>query len=147
MKIFQVVAGFLFVSGVGMNPAHGYPLNGTARSEHWGFAKERIVLAQAKTNPAEKESDKYIKEAQQMINEYKGKIKELEAKAKTLNEKAKAEVREGMDELQKKMDVAEQKLKSIRSAGGEAWQKLKAEADSSLESVKEAYKKIADRFQ
>jgi hypothetical protein len=45
------------------------------------------------------------------------------------------------------VDVAEQKIKAIRTASGDAWEKLKAEVDSSLESVKETYKRIAARFE
>jgi len=73
-------------------------------------------------------------------------MRELQAKVINLNEKAKAEAKNGMDELQKKLDAAEQKVKAIRSASGEAWEKLKAEVDSSLESVKETYRKTVDRF-
>ncbi len=147
MKIFCFLLAILFTFGVGMTSARSFPINGLPSSGHRGFDKEGIVLAQAKATPVEKETGKYQKKAQETINEYKGKLKELEAKAKNLNEKAKAEAKEGMQELQKKMDVAEQKLKSLRSASGEAWEKLKAEVDSSLESVKETYKKIAARFQ
>ena len=51
-----------------------------------------------------------------------------------------------MGELRQKMDTAEQKLKSMKSATGEAWEKVKAEVDSAMESVKESYAKIAARF-
>ncbi len=147
MRIFWFLSAVLFTFGVGMNSAHSYPWNGISGSTYRGLEKGSIVLAQAKVTPTEKETERYQKKAQETINEYKGKLKELEAKAKKLNEKAKAETKEGMQELQKKMDAAEQKVKSIRSAGGEAWEKLKAEVDSSLESLNETYKKIAARFE
>ena len=145
MKILGFLLAGLFTFGVGMTSAHSYPLKGTSSSGYRGLEQESIVLAQAKATPADK-TEKYEKKAKETINEYKGKMKELEAKAKNLNEKAKAEAREGMQELQAKIDVAEQKIKAIPSAGGEAWEKVKAEVDSSLESVKETYKKIAARF-
>ncbi len=145
MKILWFLLAGLFTFGVGMSSAHSYPLNATSSSAYSGLEKEQIVLAQAKATPAEK-TEKYEKKAKATIHEYKGKLKELEAKAKNLDEKAKAEAREGMQELKGKIDVAEQKLKSIRSASGEAWEKVKAEVDSSLESVKETYKKVAARF-
>jgi hypothetical protein len=45
------------------------------------------------------------------------------------------------------MKEAERKLKSMKSASGEAWDKLKAEVDSAMGSVKEGCEKIAARFQ
>ena len=63
------------------------------------------------------------------------------------NYSVKAEVKEGMEDLQKKMDAAEQKLKSICTASGEAWEKLKTEVDAAMDSVKDAYQKIAARFE
>ena len=145
MKILGFLLAGLFTFGVGMSSAHSYPLKGTSSSAYRGLEQESMVVAQAKATPAEK-TEKYEKKAKETINEYKGKLKELEVKAKNLNEKAKAEAKEGMQELQAKIDVAEQKIKSIRSASGEAWEKVKAEVDSSLESVKETYKKVAARF-
>jgi hypothetical protein len=148
MKNLGILMAAAFLFGAGANLAHGYPLNGLSNSESRGLEGGRFILmAQAKTTPAQSETETYQKKAREMINEYKGKLKELEGKAKDLNEKAKAEARVGMEELQKKMDAAEEKVKSIRSASGEAWAKLKAEVDSSLESVKEAYKKAAARFE
>lgn len=147
MKILRSFFVVLLVVGVGTTVVYNYPSQAAANADPWGPEKEGIVLAQARTSPSEKESEGYQKKAQEVVNEYRGKLKELEAKAKNLGEKAKAEAREGMDELQKKIDAAEQKLKAIRSATGEAWEKLKADLDSSLESVKETYKKVVARFQ
>jgi ElaB/YqjD/DUF883 family membrane-anchored ribosome-binding protein len=144
MKILGFLIAVLFAFGVSMTSVHANSLNGSSSSAYQEL--DRNVLIEAKATPGEKETDTYQKKAQETINEYKAKMKELEVKAKNLNEKAKVEAREGMQELQKKMDVVEQKLKSIRSASGEAWEKLKAEVDSSLESVKETYKKIVARL-
>lgn len=150
-KILGFLTAVLFTLGLGMTSAHTFPLKGLSGKElpgpaYRGLDQERAVLILAKATPAEK-TEKYEKKAQETLNEYKGKLKELEVKAKNLNERAKAEVKEGMDELQKKMDVAEQKLKSIHSASEEAWEKLRAEVDSSLESIKETYRKTAARLQ
>ena len=147
MKILGFLLAVLFTFGVGMTSAHGYPVNGLSSSAYRGLDKDIIVLAQAKATPPEGEIAKFEKKAKETINEYKGKLKELEAKAKNQSEKAKAEAKEGMDELRKKVDVAQQKIKAIRAASGDAWEKLKAEVDSSLESVKETYKRIAARFE
>src|SRR5512147_2212103 len=125
MKILGILIAVAFFFGAGMNPAHGYPLKGSSNSGDRGLDSGSLVLmAQAKTTPAQNETETYKEKAREMLKEYKGKLKELEGKAKNLNEKAKAEAREGMEELQKKMDVAEQKIKSIRTASGEAWAKL-----------------------
>ena len=92
------------------------------------------------------EYEKYQKKTQGELNEYKKKMKQLEANAKKVEGKAKVEVKEEMGELKKKMEVAEAKLKSMRSASGEAWEKMKSEVDSAMASVKESYEKVAAHF-
>jgi hypothetical protein len=146
MKIFWFFLGGFFAFAIGTISAHSYPGEGVIGSTERGLEKGNIVLAQAKSTPADKESGRYQKKAEETINEFKGKLRELQAKAKNLNEKAKEEAKNGMDELQKKLDAAELKVKAIRSASGEAWEKLKAEVDSSLESVRETYRKTVARF-
>ncbi len=149
-KIFGFLTAVLFTFGLGMTSAHALPLKGLSGKEspgpaYRGYNQEGTVLILAKTTSEEK-IEKYEKKAQETINEYKEKLRDLELKAKNMSEKAKAEAKESMQELKKKIDVAEQKIKSIRSASGEAWEKLKAEVDASLESVKDAYKEVVARF-
>ncbi len=104
-----------------------------------------LQVADAKAT-VEKESDKFQDKVQKKLDEYSTKLNRMEAKAKDLGEKAKQEAREEMQEMRRKMDVAEQKLKSMKSATGESWKKMKSEVNSAMESVEETYKKVADHF-
>ncbi len=71
------------------------------------------------------------------LTEYKKKMRQMEAKA---------EAKRGMDEVNKDIKVAEQKLKTMKSAGAEAWEKVKSDVDSSMASVKEGYEKVVAQF-
>ena len=45
--------------------------------------------------------------------------------------------------MHKDINVAEQKLKAMKSASADAWEKVKSEVDSAMASVKEGYEKVA----
>lgn len=146
MKKLGVLLAAAFLLSLGLSVLYGYGKDTKGNVPSSEGKKEFKEVAQAKGASVKKEAEKYEKKAQNELNEYKKKLKQLEAKAKDLKDQAKGEAKQGMGEVKKKIDVAERKLKSMKSASGEAWEKTKSEVDSALTSVKEGYKKIASSF-
>ncbi len=139
MKKFALVLAIAFFLSMGLSAAY-------ADQKDSNMNAPSKQVASAKDTSMKQEHEAYQKKAQGELNGYKQKTKQLEAKTKNLEEKAKMEVKEDAAKLHEKMDVAEAKLKSMKSASGEAWEKTKAEFDSAMEGVKESYEKVAAHF-
>ena len=146
MKKFGLVLAVAFFFSIGLSAAYADQKDSKANPPSQEVKKEAKEGASAKDTSMTKEKENYQKKMQRELTGYKKKMKQLEAKAKNMEEKAKMEVKEETAELQKKMDVAEQKVKSMKSASGEAWEKVKSEVDSAMESVRESYEKVAAHF-
>ncbi len=146
MKKLRCLLAAVFFMGLGWSVAYGYQKDSKTETISQEVKKDVIVVAQTKDTSMKQEYEKYQKKTQGKLNEYKKKMKQLKAKTKDLKDKAKEEAKEEMGELKEKMDVAEQKLKSMKGASGEAWEKMKLGVDSAMESVKESYEKVAAHF-
>ena len=146
MKSFGLLWAAAFFLSIGLSSAHANQEDSKINAPSQEVKKEVKEVASAKDTSMSKEKETYQKKMRKELNGYKKKMKQLEAKAKNLEEKAKMEVKEETGELHKKMEVVEEKLKSMKSASGEAWEKSKSEADAAMESVKAGYEKIAAHF-
>ena len=146
MKKMMILVAGMFLLSIGLSLAYGYQEDSKMNAPSPGLKNESLQMAQAKDTSMKAEYEKYQKKTQEELNEYKKKMKQLEAKAKNLKDKAKAEAKRGMDDLEKNINVAEQKLKVMKSAGADAWEKVKFEVDSAMASVKEGYEKVAAQF-
>lgn len=146
MKKLGFTLAVVFFLSLGWSAVYGSQKGSETNAISREVNKEVRVAADAKDTSMKTEYEKYRKKIQVEINEYKAKMKQLEAKAKNLEDKAREDAKEGMRELQGKVNAAEQKLKSMKSASGEAWEKMKSEVDSAMTSLKETYEKVAAHF-
>ena len=146
MKKFGFLLATAFLVSLGWTAVYGHMKEAETNIPSRVVQKEVNGVAQAKDTSMKSEYEKYQKKTEKKINEYKKRMKQLEAKSKNLKNQAIAEAKEGMADLKKKMNVAEEKLKSMKATTGEASEKMKAEVDSAMESVKESYEKVAAHF-
>ncbi len=146
MRKLALLSAVAFFLGLGVSVAYGYSKDqGTNVAPQKG--KEEVKkLADTKGTSIKEETEKYQKQVQKELNEYKKKMKQLQAKGHNMSDKAKTEVKKEIGELKKKMDVVEQRLKSMKSASAEAWEKIKSEIDTAMESIRNGYQEMADRF-
>ncbi len=146
MKTFGLVLAVAFLLSIGLSGAYADQRDSKMNAPSQEVKKEGAGMASAKDTSMKQEYEKYQKKAQKELNEYKKKMKELETKSKNLEEKAKAEANEGIKEFHREWKAAEHKLKSMKSATADAWEKMKADMDSALASVKEDYDRVAAKF-
>jgi uncharacterized coiled-coil DUF342 family protein len=136
----------VFFLSAGLSWDHVYQKDLTAHAAAFPeIQKGGVLIADLKVAAA-KENSEFEQKVQTKIDEYKEKMSELEAKAKDLEGKAKDEAKEEMDEMRAKLDEVNEKLKSMKSATGQAWEKMKSEVNSAMESAENTYKKLAARF-
>jgi len=93
-----------------------------------------------------KSREEYIDQLAAQLKEWSAKIDELESKART----AKADVKTGYEnqikQLKDKRDAAMQKLQELKGSSSEAWDILKAGAETSWADLKKAVTDAAEKF-
>lgn len=90
--------------------------------------------------------DAYVKKLQAKLDEWNAEIDKLEAKARSAQADTQRVMNERLADLRSKRDDIAAKLKELRTAGGEAWQDLKAGADLAWQSLREALESAKARF-
>lgn len=80
------------------------------------------------------------------LNEWSAEIALLKAKADKAKAEVKIEYYKTLETLQGKQDVARTKLKELRSAGDDAWEDVKAGAETVWTEIKAVFQNAASRF-
>jgi len=135
MKRLVLLLGVAFSLVAGPSVAYGYQRDQLTDGTPQRVKEEVKRLADTKGASLGKEIEKYQRKIQKELNEYKKRLKHLQAKGENMSDQVKREVKKEISELEKKMDMVEQKLKSMKS-----------EIDTAMNSVRDGYQKIADRF-
>jgi len=93
-----------------------------------------------------KSREEYIDQLAAQLKDWSTKIDELESKART----AKADVKTGYEnqikQLKDKQDAAMQKLQGLKGASSDAWDMLKAGAETSWADLKKAVTAANEKF-
>lgn len=76
------------------------------------------------------------------LAEVNRKLASIDAGERDVPEEARTRFRRLTEELVLKQDLANRKLEEIRTAGGQDWDRLKAEANSAIEDLSRVYEKI-----
>jgi hypothetical protein len=93
-----------------------------------------------------KSREEYIDQLAAQLKEWSGKIDELESKALVAKADVKTNYENQIRHLKDKQDVAKQKLHELKGASGEAWDILKAGAETSWAELKKAVSAATDKF-
>lgn len=75
------------------------------------------------------------------------KLLEFKAEAKNAAADVSVKYNEHLDEIQRMVDTTKEKLKELDSAGEDAWEHLKTGIESAWNSLGNALKDTADKFQ
>ena len=72
-------------------------------------------------------------------------FKELQAKAEMAKAEAKIELHKHLQTLKAKQEAAQQKLKELKEAGADAWEKAKPDLEKAIDNLKSAWENIKKR--
>ena len=93
-----------------------------------------------------KTREEYIDQMAAQLKEWSAKIDELECKAREAKADAKINYENQISQLKDKRDGALQKLHELKGASAEAWDILKAGAETSWTDLKNAVTAAAEKF-
>lgn len=88
----------------------------------------------------------YQEKLEAQLKEWSAKIEELKGKGKKATAEAKVELDKQIEALRAKQEVVQQKVKQIKEAGSEAWEKLKGEAEKAVAEGKSLWEKVKAKF-
>lgn len=93
-----------------------------------------------------KSREEHIDQLAAQLKEWSGKIDELESKARAAKADVKTNYENQIRQLKEKRDGAKQKLQELKGASAEAWDILKAGAETSWADLKKAVTAATEKF-
>ena len=90
--------------------------------------------------------ESYQEKLEAQLKEWSAKVKELQAKAEGAKADVKIEMQNHIKTLQEKQEVAQQKLKELKDAGADAWEKAKPGLESAMDGLKGAWESVKKHF-
>lgn len=90
--------------------------------------------------------DEFVRKMHAKLDQWNTDIDALKAKADKAEADARVEYHKQLDALRSKRDDARGKLHELESAGGDAWEDLKAGVEMAWDSVTEAVRSATSRF-
>ncbi|MEW6132164.1 MAG: hypothetical protein AB1591_03225 [Pseudomonadota bacterium] len=91
--------------------------------------------------------NEYIEQLKNNLDKWNAELAKWEEKARGAKTDLKIEYEMRLDALRKQRDQATAKLKEVQASSGEAWQELKAGADTAWAAMREAFDKARAHFQ
>ena len=93
-----------------------------------------------------KSREEHIDQLAAQLKEWSAKIDELESKARAAKADVKTSYENQIRQLKEKRDGAKQKLQELKGASAEAWDILKAGAETSWADLKKAVTAATEKF-
>jgi hypothetical protein len=141
--------GVTQINAWGGDVIHGIDELGFIANFHYsGFLdcgeKMITMVKKRKSSSRERRLAMGLKEAYQekleaQLKEWSARVKLMQAKAEVAKADAKIEMQKHLQTLQAKQEAAQQKLKELKDAGADAWEKAKPGLESAWESVKKHF--------
>ena len=96
--------------------------------------------------PEKSKKDQYVQKLHSKLDEWSAEIDKMKAEADKAGAESRIEYQNQIKNLQQKRQEAEKKVDELRSAGGGAWEDLKAGVQLSWEAMEEAVKSARSKF-
>jgi len=93
-----------------------------------------------------KSREEYINKLATQLKEWSAKVDELESKAHVVKADVKIEYEKQIRQIKDKRDTAMQKLQELKGASTDAWDTLKAGAETAWTDLKNAVTAAKERF-
>jgi uncharacterized FlaG/YvyC family protein len=84
----------------------------------------------------------YQEKLEAQLKEWSAKVMELQAKAEMAKADAKIELHKHLQTLLAKEEAAQQKLKILKEAGADAWERAKPDLEKAIDNLKSAWESI-----
>jgi len=101
--------------------------------------KEAQETLEAAKKFAEKQKQEYQQKIQKELDGLSGRIEQLKEKARSATGDALTRLNQGIADLEKKKGDAQRKLDDMKTAGAEAWTKLKSGLDNAVNELKNTF--------
>jgi predicted nuclease with TOPRIM domain len=88
----------------------------------------------------------YKEQVEAKLKVWSAQVQELKAKAELAKADTKVELHKQIQALQAKQDAVQAKLKELKGAGADAWEKAKPELEQVLEHLKNAWENVKKSF-
>lgn len=99
----------------------------------------RVVTYEA---PGEKNREKVLEKMEKRLKDWGSDIEKFRGKTDEFGTKARGKIHDQVEDLRAKQELARQKLQELRKAGGEAWEDLRAGAESAMNDLRKALEKV-----
>ncbi len=88
----------------------------------------------------------YQEKMEAQLKEWTAKMEEWKDKAAQTGAAAQTEMNKKLDQLRPKLEAAQQKLKELRTAGGDAAEKVKAGSEKAMSELKKTWEALKSKF-
>lgn len=105
-----------------------------------------IIRVVTYEGPDEKGREKILGTMEKKLKEWGGEIEKIRERADRLGTESRAKYQEQVRELRAKQDLARQKVQEMKKAGGEAWEDLRAGAESAMNDLKKAVERTVSKW-
>ncbi len=104
-----------------------------------------IIRVVTYEDTGEKNRAKVLAKMEQKLKEWGSEIDKFRGKTDEFGTKARGRIQDQVEDLKAKQERARRKLQEMKKAGGEAWEDLRAGAESAMDDLKKAVEKIRKR--
>ncbi len=87
----------------------------------------------------------YQEKVEAQLKVWSAEFKELQARAEMAKAEAKIELHKHLQTLQAKQEAAHQKLKELKEAGADAWEKAQPDLEKAIDNLKSAWESVKKR--
>ncbi len=87
----------------------------------------------------------YQKRMEESLQDFESRLEDLKAETKKASRKTRQKLENAVDEMGRMLDDARAKLADLRKSTGEAWDRMKAKTDASLEALEKKYRDIISK--
>ena len=105
-----------------------------------------VIRVLAYEDPDEKGREKILGAMEKKLKDWGGEIEKIRGKADKLGTDSREKYQEQVRELRAKQELARQKVQEMKKAGGEAWEDLRAGAESAMNDLKKTVDKTVSKW-
>lgn len=104
------------------------------------------IAGAAETLKQREQREASMKQLEIRLSEVSAKLGGLGSRSSNVKDESKKEYIQLTDDLQKKQETANRKMAQLRAAGGQDWERLKAETNSAIDDLNRVYERMSTLF-
>jgi len=140
LELDQVVNDFIASRGVRKVISVSDSVTSGERGEAIG-----IIRVLTYEESGDKSREKVLAKMEKKLKVWGGDIEKFLGKTDKIGAKARGKLKEQVEDLRAKQELARRKLQETKKAGGEAWEDLRAGAESAMDDLRKAVDKVVKK--